>query len=155
MKLSEYKEPVYQVIGAAMVVHGKLGRALLEPIYQEALALMLQMRGYASQREVELKIYFMGIELQKRYKMDMVVENVIVELKSVSRLLPAHRAQLCNYLRLTQKPIGLLINFGEHRLIAERWVYDREADECYLVDKSLNRVPKEQSFGLLNEEFQK
>ena len=71
--------------------------------------------------------------------MDIVVDDIIVELKSVSELAPAHRAQLCNYLRLTRKPLGLLINFGEKNLIGERWAYDDDSNECFIVDR--NMVP--------------
>ena len=53
--------------------------------------------------------------------MDFVVDDIIVELKSVTHLIAAHRAQFCNYLRLTRKPVGLLINFSDESLIGERW----------------------------------
>ena len=74
--------------------------------------------------------------------MDIVVDDIIVELKSVTSLVSGHRAQLCNYLRLTRKPLGLLINFGEESLIGERWAYDQSTNECFLVDK--NMVPIEE-----------
>ena len=71
--------------------------------------------------------------------MDVVVENeIIVELKSVKELLPAHRAQLFNYMRLTKKPIGLLINFGQPSLQSERYAYIEETNECVLLDKDMN-----------------
>ena len=73
--------------------------------------------------------------------MDIVVDNdIIVELKSVSRIIPAHRAQLCNYLRVTRKPIGLLINFGEEDLICERWALDDKTNKCFLIDREMNPV---------------
>ena len=72
--------------------------------------------------------------------MDLVVGDVIIEIKSVPAILSEHRAQLCNYLRLTRKPIGLLINFGERSLVGERWMYDEETNDCYLVDKNMNPV---------------
>ena len=72
--------------------------------------------------------------------MDIVVDDIIVELKSVTGLVSGHRAQLCNYLRLTRKPIGLLINFGEESLVGERWAYDRSTNECFLVDKNMEPV---------------
>ncbi len=76
----------------------------------------------------------------KKYKMDITVGDIVVELKSVVQLLPAHRAQLCNYLRLTHKPIGVLINFGGKDLIGERWAFDKETNECFLIDRHMNRV---------------
>ena len=95
---------------------------------------------YPNKREEEIKVYYKGHELDKKYKMDIVVGNIIVELKSVVKIEAAHRAQLCNYLRLTKKRIGLLINFGEPRLVGERWVYDEPTNECFLVDKEMQRV---------------
>ena len=87
MSLFEYKETVYQIIGAAMTVHSELGYGLLEPVYQEALHLELLDRGIENVREQELSIYYKDHLLEKKYKMDMVVGDVIVELKSVSELM--------------------------------------------------------------------
>jgi len=72
--------------------------------------------------------------------MDLVVEDVIVELKSVSELTPAHREQLFNYLRLTRMPMGLLINFGQPSLQGERYAYFKDDNECVLVDRDMNLV---------------
>ena len=72
--------------------------------------------------------------------MDIVVEDIIVELKSVREIVPAHRAQLCNYLRLTHKSVGLLINFGESSLVGERWVYDVETNDCFIVNREMNPI---------------
>lgn len=141
--LSEHKDLVYQIIGAAMTVHTELGYGLLEPIYQEALQLELNDRGIESVREKELRIYYKHHMMEKTYKMDMLVGDVIVELKSVSELVSAHRAQLCNYLRLARKPLGILINFGEECLVGERWAYDRETNHCYIVDRNMRPVPRE------------
>lgn len=118
--LSIYTNKVYKIIGAAMTVHSELRWGLLEAVYQEALHLELLDRGINNVREQEIEVYYKKHLLEKKYKMDIVVDDIIVELKSVSELAPAHRAQLCNYLRLTRKPLGLLINFGEKNLIGER-----------------------------------
>lgn len=72
--------------------------------------------------------------------MDLVVEDVIVELKSVNELIPAHREQLFNYLRLTRMPIGLLINFGMSSLQGERYAYLDDDNECVLIDKNMDIV---------------
>ena len=122
-----------------MTVHSKLRWGLLEAVYQEALHLELLDRGINNVREQEIEVYYKKHLLEKKYKMDIVVDDIIVELKSVSELAPAHRAQLCNYLRLTRKPLGLLINFGEKNLIGERWAYDDDSNECFIVDR--NMVP--------------
>ena len=79
-------------------------------------------------------------DVDKKYKMDIVAGDIIVELKSVTHLSSVHRAQLCNYLRLTRKPIGLLINFGEESLIGERWAYDEETNECFIVDRNMEPI---------------
>ena len=72
--------------------------------------------------------------------MDIVVGDIIIELKSVTSITPVHRAQLCNYLRLTRKPLGLLINFGEESLIGERWAYDEDTNECIIVDRKMEPI---------------
>lgn len=138
--LSKYANKVYKIIGAAMSVHSELGYGLLEPVYQEAMHLELIDRGIANEREQEIEIYYKRHLLEKKYRMDIVVDDIIIELKSVNKLISAHRAQLCNYLRLTRKPLGLLINFGEESLIGERWAYDRTTNKCYIVDRNLEPI---------------
>lgn len=138
--LSKYANKVYKIIGAAMTVHSELGWGPLEPVYQEALHLELLDRGIANEREQEIEIYYKNHLLDKKYRMDIVVDNIIVELKSVTNLVAAHRAQLCNYLRLTRKPLGLLINFGEESLIGERWAYDADTNECLIVDRNMEPI---------------
>ena len=140
LELSKYSNIVYKIIGAAMTVHSELNWGLLEPVYQEALHLELLDRGIDNLREKDLEVYYKKHLLEKKYKMDIVVDDIIVELKSVTQLLPVHRAQLCNYLRLTHKPLGLLINFGEESLIGERWAYDEETNECFIVDRNMEPI---------------
>ena len=148
--LSQYADTVYKIIGAAMAVHSELNWGLLEPVYQEALHLELLERGIENQREQEVEVYYKQRLLDKKYKMDIVVGDIIIELKSVNNLAPVHRAQLCNYLRLTRKPLGLLINFGEESLIGERWAYDAETNECYLVDRNMEPISDADYGYLLN-----
>ena len=105
-----YKDLVYKIVGAAMEVHNELNWGLLEPVYNEALHRELKNQGIESQCEVSLPCYYKGELMDKYYRLDLVVDDIIVELKSVTELIPAHRAQLFNYLRLTMKPIGLLFN---------------------------------------------
>ena len=140
LDLTKYEDKVYKIIGAAMAVHSELNWGLLEPVYQEALHLELLDRGIDNQREQEITVYYKKHVLDKKYKMDIVVDDIIVELKSVTSLAPAHRAQLCNYLRLTRKPLGLLINFGEESLIGERWAYDADTNECFIVDRNMEPI---------------
>ena len=138
--LTKYANKVYKIIGSAMAVHSEMGWGLLESVYQEALHLELIDRGIANERELEIPVYYKKHLLDKKYRMDLVVDDIIVELKSVSKLVSAHRAQLCNYLRLTRKPLGLLINFGEVNLIGERWAYDEKTNECFIVDRNLEPI---------------
>lgn len=144
VEFDKYKDIIYKIIGAAMEVHSKLGYGLLEPIYNEALTIELETRGIKAESEKFLPCFYKDRLMDKSYRMDLVVENdVIVELKSVSKLVRAHRAQLFNYLRLTKKPVGLLINFGDERLRGERYVYDELRNHCYLVDKCMQPVVQE------------
>ena len=137
LRAVEYADVVYEIIGAAMEVHRKLNWGLLEPVYQEALHLELLDRGIENEREKNIEIYYKKHHLDKSYKMDIVVGDVIVELKSVTQLIAKHRAQLCNYLRLSRNPVGLLINFGEEKLVGERWVLEDKANRCFLVDRNM------------------
>lgn len=138
MNPKEYKSLVYKIIGAAMKVHSELSWGLLEPIYNEALHLELLDEGIDNERELLLPCFYKSHKLEKFYKMDLVVDDVIVELKSVKELVSAHRAQLFNYLRLTKKPVGLLINFGQPSLQGERYAYFEETNECVLLDTEMN-----------------
>lgn len=150
--LSKYANKVYKIIGSAMTVHSEMGWGLLEQVYQEALHLELLDRGLVNEREQEIEIYYKKHLLEKKYRMDIVVGVIVVELKSVTSLASAHRAQLCNYLRLTRKPIGLLINFGEESLIGERWAYDEDTNECFIVDRSMKPIDDADYAELLDDE---
>ena len=102
-----------QIIGGAIEVHRALGPGLLESAYEECLARELSLRGTSFKRQQSLTIRYKNVSLDCGYRLDLVVEaRVIVELKSVERLLPIHRAQLLTYLRLTGYRLGLLINFN-------------------------------------------
>ena len=140
MDYRKYKDTVYQIIGAAMEGHNELNWGLLEPVYNEALHLELLDRGIQNESEQLLNCYYKHHTMEKFYKMDIVVGDIVVELKSVEELIGAHRAQLFNYLRLTKKPVGLLINFGCESLEGERYGYDEETNECILLDKNMRPV---------------
>lgn len=140
MEFEKYRDIVYQIIGASMEVHDELSWGLLESVYNEALHLELLERGIDNEREKMISCYYKGQRMEKSYQMDLMVGDVVVELKSVGELNSAHRAQLFNYLRLTHKPIGLLINFGQSSLQGERYGYDEETNECILLDKNMKPV---------------
>ena len=108
-----YQEEAYKIIGAAFKVYNTLGAGFLEAVYQEALEIELQRQGIPYEREKELKIVYDGIELKQSYKADFVCYGkIIVELKAVTELDDAHRAQVYNYLHATGYKLGLLLNFG-------------------------------------------
>lgn len=136
----EYQDTVYRIIGAAMDVHSELKCGLLEPIYQEALSIELRERGISNIREKEVRCYYKKHALNKTYKVDIFVNDIILELKSVKELLPEHRAQLFNYMRLTKTPIGLLLNFGNKCLQGERYAFIEETNECFLLDRNMNTI---------------
>jgi GxxExxY protein len=125
-KRKEYLEMMYQVIGAAMDVYNELGYGLAEPIYQECLSIACSEKGIPWEREKPLKMRFHGKELKKTYVADFVCYgDLIVEIKAVSELNNDHRAQLFNYLRITDSYAGILINFGHPKnLVTERYLYD-------------------------------
>jgi len=106
-----------EIIGAAMMVHSKLGPGLLESAYHACVAHELRKRGLALISEMKLPIVYDGIEIDVGYRLDMLVEaTVVVELKAITRIVQVHRAQLLSHLRLGGYPIGLLINFNVLRL---------------------------------------
>ena len=137
-EFKNYRDIVYRIIGAAMNVHSVMNDGLLEPLYQEALSIELSENGIANEREKELRCYYKNHLLEKTYKVDILVGDIILELKSVQDILPEHRAQLFNYMRLTKSPIGLLVNFGKKSLQGERYGYIEEMNECVLLDKNMN-----------------
>ena len=101
------------VVDAAYHVHTKLGPGLLESVYEVVLAHEIQKRGLAAERQVSIPIQYDGLAFDEGFRADMVVEDsVILELKSVESVAPVHKKQLLTYLRLTNKKLGLLINFG-------------------------------------------
>ena len=108
-----YSEEGYALMGAAFEVHNEIGGGLAEEIYQQSLEIELELRGIPFWSKHEIPVFYKQRELKKRYVPDLVAfEKVIVELKSVSALLPEHEGQLMNYMRVSKSPIGYLINFG-------------------------------------------
>jgi GxxExxY protein len=123
-----------QVIGAAIEVHKQLGPGLMESAYEECLCYELSQRGVKFERQVHLPIAYKGLKLDCGYRMDLVVENlVVVEIKAIDELLPIHSAQVLTYLRSSGKRIGLLLNFNVTvlkqglRRLANRYVDPAEA----------------------------
>ncbi len=101
------------VIGLAIEVHRALGPGLLESAYQECLCYELKANGIAFGRQVALPVVYKSVKLNCGYRMDLVVDDrLVVELKTVEKILPIHEAQLLTYLRLSGVRTGLLLNFN-------------------------------------------
>ena len=108
-----FEEEGYALMGAVFEVYNTLGAGFLEEVYQEALELELHLRSIPLVRQPELHVHYKGYTLTKYYRPDLYVfDGIVVELKSCKTLDPNHEAQLFNYLKATQKPVGYLINFG-------------------------------------------
>lgn len=102
-----------EVVDAAMKVHTALGPGLLESVYQKCLQHELHKRGLKVESEVWLPVVDDGVKIEGGYKVDLLIEGqVVVELKVVEQLLEIHKAQLLSYLKLSEKELGLLINFN-------------------------------------------
>lgn len=102
-----------EIIGAAIEVHRELGPGLLESACEECFCHELHLRGLTFERQVPLPVEYKGLKLDCDYRLDVIVENaVILELKSVEKILPVHEAQLLAYLKLTGKSVGFIINFN-------------------------------------------
>lgn len=115
----------YKVIGIALELHKKVGPGLLESAYENALAYDLEEAGLEVKQQVPLPFYYKEIKMEVGYRVDIIVENkLIVEIKSLENLAPVHFSQLLTYLKLSEKRLGLLINFntkilkdGIHRVV--------------------------------------
>ena len=101
------------VLDLALRLHRELGPGLLESVYETVLAGRLAAMGYSVSRQHPVDIVFEGQRFPAAFRIDLLVdERLVVEIKSTERLSPVHGKQLLTYLRLTQQPVGLLINFG-------------------------------------------
>ncbi|MBU0518800.1 GxxExxY protein [bacterium] len=120
----KYADITKKIIGCAMKVHSSLGNGFQEVIYQRSLAIEFENAGLQYQRELEIPIFYNGIDIGSR-RADFIVEDkVLVELKAISELTDAHAAQIINYLEAYKREVGLLINFGEKSLNFRRFVND-------------------------------
>jgi GxxExxY protein len=102
----------FEITGFAIKVHKKLGPGLLESVYEQCLKFELERNGYNVKQQVVVKIEYDELELESTLRIDLLVnDTVIIELKTVESILPIHEAQLLTYMKLLEKPQGLLINF--------------------------------------------
>ncbi len=141
-RIIELADMAYDIIGAGMNVHNELGYGISEGVYEEALGIELNELGYEFAHQCDLPVYYKGQLMEKRFRMDMVVEDdIIIELKAVDAILSDHRAQLFNYLRLTKKPVGLLINFGKS-FYAEKYLYNPKTNEISFLSTKRSILDK-------------
>ncbi|WP_419700423.1 GxxExxY protein [Mucilaginibacter sp. NFX135] len=116
----KHSELTGKIIGCAMKVHSELGNGFQEIIYQRALAIEMQKNGLIFSQELEMTIYYDGINIGKR-RVDFLVHDIImVEIKATSKLEDAHLAQVINYLEAYKLETGLLLNFGSKSLEFKR-----------------------------------
>ena len=112
-----YKDESFKIIGICMNIHSIMGHGFLEAVYAEVLEKEFIKNNIPYQREVRLDLFFNGEKLDKKYKADFVCfGDIILEIKSVSFLHENFSRQTLNYLKATNKKLGLLINFGEKSL---------------------------------------
>ncbi|HPE57958.1 MAG TPA: GxxExxY protein [Bacteroidales bacterium] len=117
-----FKKESYEIVGACMDVHSQLGPGFLESVYQEALAREFAERNIPFLEQWGIDVYYKGEKLEKKFFADFICYGeIIIEIKAMEGFAPEHEAQLINYLKATQKPLGLLINFGAEKLQYRRF----------------------------------
>lgn len=116
----QLNEITYKVRGSIFKVYSELGPGLLESIYEAALMYQLKKDGLKAENQVKVDVIYDGNKLPIDFRLDILVEDqVIVELKSVESLLPIHHKQLLSYLKLTNKKVGLLVNFNTDNILED------------------------------------
>ncbi|MCS5422129.1 MULTISPECIES: GxxExxY protein [Psychrilyobacter] len=117
-----YKELSYRIIGLAMEVHRELGYGFLEKVYENALVILLKENNIKIEQQKQIIIEFHKKEIGN-YISDLLIEDkIIVELKVATQIKEVHKAQVANYLKATNKKLGIILNFGKEKLKFERVV---------------------------------
>jgi GxxExxY protein len=118
-----HSELTGRILGAFFQIHKELGFGFAEKVYEGALEVLLQEMGFIVARQQDINVFYHG-KIVGEYKADLIVnEVVLLELKSVDKLIDAHSAQLLNYLKATEIEVGLLLNFGREAEF-RRKIYD-------------------------------
>ena len=118
----EFEQLTETIIGCAYQVYKKLGYGFLESVYERSLLIELKKAGLNAASQVPIDVMYDG-NCVGSFFADIIVEGtIIIELKSVSKIITAHEVQLVNYLTATGKPVGLILNFGEHGVEVKRKV---------------------------------
>ena len=111
--MRDIEDVVSVAIDCGFHLHKELGPGVLESVYEAVLAERLKRRGFSVERQKALPILFDGVALSEGFRVDLFVDGqLIIEVKSVERLSPLHSKQLLTYIRLANRPVGLLMNFG-------------------------------------------
>jgi GxxExxY protein len=114
------KDLTYKINGACIEVHKALGPGLLESVYHKCLKHELTLRKIRFESEFVVPVHYKGIDVEAELRCDLLIENtIVVELKAVDAILPIHQAQLLTYMKLLEKPKGILINFNVVNLYTE------------------------------------
>ena len=120
----EHEELTKKIIGCAYQVYNEMGFGFLESVYEKCLMIELKKAGLTAESQVPINVMYDG-EVVGEFIADILVEGIIIlELKSVKRVVRAHEIQVVNYLTATQKEIGLILNFSETRVEVKRKVRD-------------------------------
>jgi GxxExxY protein len=142
MELAMHENEIAKVVvDIAFHIHQTFGPGMLESAYQAVMIHELNKRGLKVQSEVAIPIVYEGIQISTGFRADMIVEDkLIIELKSIEMVMPVHKKQLLTYLRLADKKLGLLINFGGNifKGSVTRIANGLEEDESFYKRKSLS-----------------
>ncbi len=137
----KHEELTHKIIGCAMKVHSVLGNGFQEVIYQRALAIEMEKQGLGYKREMGMSIFYDGIDIGTRRVDFFVEDNIMVELKALTKMEDVHLAQAMNYCQAYNLPIGLLINFGAKSLQFKR-VYNVNHPENIEYKKNNPKIKK-------------
>ncbi len=126
----KHEELTREILGACFEVINELGAGFVESVYENALLIALREKGLHAEKQRALMVEFRGQVVGEFFADVLVEDKVIVELKAVKALLPEHQAQIINYLKATEKDVGLLVNFGSSKLEYKRmynsWNIDKQ-----------------------------
>ena len=120
----EYEDVTETIIGCAYRVYNRMGFGFLESVYEKCMLIELRKKGLDVESQKPITVYYEN-EIVGEFVADIIVnDTIILELKSVRRIVNAHEVQLVNYLVATGKPVGLLLNFGESKVEVKRKIKD-------------------------------
>ncbi|MGM0478444.1 MAG: GxxExxY protein [Bacteroidota bacterium] len=121
MTKKEVTQLSYEIVGCAIKVHKELGPGLLESVYEQCLKYELVKNGFEVKQQMEVPVIYDLLEMDVHLRVDLLVnETIVVELKAVENILRVHEAQLLTYMKILQKPQGLLINFYTDNIIKSK-----------------------------------